>query len=158
MTLFVSVPAVPQSVATIRHMVGAVLTECGVADATAAEITLALDEACANVVLHAGPVGEYEVLMVLDKDCCELGIYDRGRGFDRLAPGFGPVGDDSDGGRGFSIMRATMDHVELSSAVEDGTVVILRKSVALSADSVLHHCDGDGDGTAADVLRLPLTP
>lgn len=73
------------------------------------EVTLALSEACANVVLHAGPGDGYEVHVDIDDDECVMSVYDDGQGFDASALPLAPTGSLLEGGRGVVLMRALVD-------------------------------------------------
>jgi anti-sigma regulatory factor (Ser/Thr protein kinase) len=46
-------PAVPESVAPLRRAASALAIRCGARDDVAADVALAVSEACTNVVLHA---------------------------------------------------------------------------------------------------------
>src|SRR5919107_2084990 len=46
------------------------------------EIALALTEACANVVQHAGEHAVYEVEVAIDDRLCRISVVDGGSGFD----------------------------------------------------------------------------
>ena len=58
---------------------------------------LALTEACANVVQHAGDAEEYQVDVAIDDLVCRISVVDDGDGFDPRRDGPSPL----DGGRGW---------------------------------------------------------
>lgn len=63
--LEISLPARPENVAILRHVLGGVGDALGVDPEVLADMRLAISEACSNVVVHAYP-GEEEGLMDLD--------------------------------------------------------------------------------------------
>src|ERR1700744_3401721 len=66
------------SVPVSRQVLDSCLETLGVTPNTRADIALALSEACANVIQHAGPGEEYEVL-VSAKDCqCPMEVVNTG--------------------------------------------------------------------------------
>ena len=82
------------------------------------DITLAVAEACANVVRHAngGAAGPLMLDALVRDEAWTITVSDRGRW---VEPG-------EERGRGLTIMRAAMDDVELDAG-EAGTTVILRR-------------------------------
>lgn len=130
-TLAICLPRHELSVPVIRHLVRHGLDEFGVLDAISSDIEVALTEACANVLRHAGPSDAYEVSVAIGADSCELRVVDAGRGFDHTtvqqADGHDP---DAERGRGMRLMHALVDHIELVSVPEEGTLVHMVKQLA----------------------------
>ena len=62
--LEISLPARPENVAIVRHVMGGVGDALGVDPAVLADVRLAISEACANVVVHAYPGDEEGLLDV----------------------------------------------------------------------------------------------
>ena len=62
--LEISLPARPENVAIVRHVLGGVGDALGVDPAVLADVRLAISEACANVVVHAYPGDEEGLLDV----------------------------------------------------------------------------------------------
>jgi serine/threonine-protein kinase RsbW len=115
------------SVPLVRHILKSSLFELGVADEDVADVELAVTEACANAVLHAGGTpDEYEVHTKIEDDRCEIRVIDTGRGFDHGSAEQAPRRSD-DGGRGLTIMRASVDTIQFVSEPERGTIVCLVK-------------------------------
>ena len=82
------------------------------------ELTLALNEACANVVQHAGPHDDYEVRVDIDDHRCRIQVTDQGDGFDpALLIEQGPA-DLLDGGSGPLLMRALVDALQFEQDLE----------------------------------------
>lgn len=131
-SLAICLPRDELSVPVIRHLVRYALDQVGVLDAISSDIEVALTEACANVLRHAGPGDAYEVSVAIGPDLCELRVVDAGRGFDhatvRSATGTHDL--DAERGRGLRLMQALVDHIELVSAPEEGTLVHLVKQLA----------------------------
>ena len=126
----------PRDVATVplvRHVLKHTLIEYGVAPSCVGDVSLAVSEACGNVVEHTAGEDEYEVTIAVVDDLCEIRVIDVGRGFDYLS-----LNDTSSGahlaerGRGISIMQAVTDHVAFESVPEKGPVVHLTKLLDFS--------------------------
>src|SRR5215472_6935051 len=78
----VRLPAVPASVPTVRKMLRELLDRLDVTDERADEIVLAVNEACANAVVHAYPrmPGHIEVVVEdQDEELC-VAVRDAGVG------------------------------------------------------------------------------
>jgi anti-sigma regulatory factor (Ser/Thr protein kinase) len=75
------------------------------------ETTLALTEACANVVQHAGDHGEYQVSVEIDSGLCRITVVDDGAGFDRDEAATRP-GVDGERGAGLTLMQALTDRLD----------------------------------------------
>ena len=94
------------------------------------EITLALNEACANVVQHAGPHDDYEVRVDIDDERCRIQVTDQGEGFDpSLLVEQGPEGL-LDGGSGLRLMRALVDTLQFEQDHEGRHRVTFIKRLA----------------------------
>src|SRR5246500_2290227 len=69
-TMVLHLPPDAVSVSVSRQVLDSCLETLGVTADTRADIALALSEACANVILHAGPGEEYEVqVSTRDRRC-----------------------------------------------------------------------------------------
>lgn len=121
------------SVPFIRHLVRHALDQLGVLPEVSGDILVALTEACANVLDHAGPGDAYDVSVRIGPQRCELRVVDSGHGFDHASVTHRPQ-DAADlvaeRGRGFRLMHALVDHVELASEPEAGTLVRLVRELA----------------------------
>ena len=155
-TLTVCLPRDALSVPVTRRLVRHALDEVGVLASISDDITVALTEACANVLDHAGPGDTYEVAVTIGPERCELRVVDVGRGFDHTAV----AAANSDGGdhiaergRGLGLMHALVDHIQLISEPEAGTLVHLVKQLAFDDDAparrllfqALHKTSADAD-------------
>jgi serine/threonine-protein kinase RsbW len=113
-----------------------VLGHLGVVEEAIRDIELALTEACANVLKHAGSGDDYHVSMTIWTDRCELMIIDGGTGLDHASvTGVDMPPVDGERGRGLALIKRLMDHVHLLSEPERGTTVILVKALAFDEHS-----------------------
>jgi serine/threonine-protein kinase RsbW len=93
------------------------------------EIVLAMTEACANVVQHAGEHDEYQVDVDIDDRLCRITVLDNGDGFDVDAVTSTPVGSPLESGRGLVLMRALVDRLAFREAEDGRHRVILEKQL-----------------------------
>ena len=129
----VRLPTDAESVPLVRGLLRQALQYLGVAPHRIEEIVLALTEACANVVQHAGEHEEYQVEVAIDDRVCRISVLDDGDGFDvdeatRRAPG-SPL----DGGRGLVLMRALVDRLAFVQDEDGRHRVVLEKELVTSA-------------------------
>jgi len=75
-----SLPRDAASVPMTRQLLDSCLDTLGVTPDTRADIALALSEACANVIQHAGPGREYEVMARTRDGRCIIEVLDTGAG------------------------------------------------------------------------------
>jgi serine/threonine-protein kinase RsbW len=107
-----TLPAIPSSVPIIRHELDRVLDQLNFPPKRAADIRLALTEACTNAVQHAYPDGSQPGHMVIAFDvspeALSLSVRDSGRGIEAPSPhpGFGV---------GFQVIDALADSVTVTS-------------------------------------------
>jgi anti-sigma regulatory factor (Ser/Thr protein kinase) len=81
----VRLPTDKSSVPLVRGLVRQALEHLGVPTTGIDETVLALTEACANVVQHAGEYEEYQVDVFIDDSICRISVTDDGEGFDPVA-------------------------------------------------------------------------
>jgi serine/threonine-protein kinase RsbW len=81
------------SVPVSRRVLDGCLQTLGVTPDTRADIALALSEACANVIQHAGPGQEYEVQVSARNGQCAIEVVNTGRRDGEPAGAAGPAGD-----------------------------------------------------------------
>lgn len=144
------------SVPVSRQVLDSCLETLGVTPDTRADIALALSEACANVILHAGPGEEYEVQVSTRDRRCVIEVVNTGSMDGELAPAASIVGsflaDDpvpvtAEHGRGLQIIDAVADNLELTSSDRRGTTVHFEKKLEwLPGAAGLYLFDVDGDG------------
>ena len=108
----VRLPTDAQSVPLVRGLLRQALQYLGVGEAGIQEIVLALTEACANVVQHAGDHEEYQVDIAIDDVFCRISVVDDGDGFDPAATAAAQERSPLDPGRGLLLMRALVDRLD----------------------------------------------
>lgn len=81
LSLALCLPRDAVTVTVLRRVVRTALHELGVTADVSADIVLALNEACANVLDHVGRGGEYDVSVAVTAERCELRVVDVGHGF-----------------------------------------------------------------------------
>jgi serine/threonine-protein kinase RsbW len=122
----VRLPVDTDSVPFVRGLCRLALDHLRVPQSVVDEIVLALTEACANVVQHAGDHAEYEVQVQLDDAVCRISVVDDGAGFD---PGARPAGDGSplSAGGGLLLMQALVDRLDFHHESDGRHRVTLEK-------------------------------
>ena len=115
----VRLPTDAQSVPLVRGLLRQALTYLGVAETGIQEIVLALTEACANVVQHAGEHEEYQVDIAIDDQICRISVVDDGDGFDPEATAIEQERSPLEPGRGLLLMRELVDRLDFVQD-EDG--------------------------------------
>jgi serine/threonine-protein kinase RsbW len=137
------------SVPVSRQVLDGCLETLGVTPDTRADIALALTEACANVILHAGPGDEYEVQARARKGQCVIEVVNTASEDHESGPGareISTAGDGSGGadgitltdepvpvtaehGRGLKIINAVVDNLQLTGNEREGTTVHFEKTL-----------------------------
>ncbi len=134
--LALNLPRDEMSVPVARRIVDASMRTVGVAGPCVDDVSLALTEACTNVLQHSGPGDEYEVTVRLTDDVCAIEVTDLGRGFDAHSLADAPP-EDAERGRGVALMRRLVDRVHFESKPESGSVVHLEKVLEYEGGSLL---------------------
>ena len=131
-----SLPRDVASVPVTRQVLDSCLERLGVMPETRADIALALSEACANVIRHAGPGEEYEVIATTRHGRCVIEVVDNGRYGARLvdedktpvmSEHGAPESGTSEHGRGLKIIDAVTDELSLTGSGTAGTTVRFEK-------------------------------
>jgi len=134
------------SVPVSRQVLDGCLETLGVTPDTRADIALALTEACANVVLHAGPGDEYEVQARARNGQCVIEVVNTASEENRsdstwddseTVPGRAggtaltdeAVPATAEHGRGLKIINAVVDNLQLTGDGRDGTTVHFEKTL-----------------------------
>jgi serine/threonine-protein kinase RsbW len=112
-------------VAQTRKTLDGALASAGVDEDCRADITLALGEACANVIKHAELSTVYHVDVSVVGDTCTIEVTDDGGGFDPRSVRPGDVLDDE--GRGLQIVAALVDGLDVVSVSGTGTLLRFTK-------------------------------
>ena len=136
LNLSLCLPTDELSVPVVRHICSFALDEVGVHKTCQSDISIALTEACTNVLDHATQDGEaYEVHIAIDDERCIIRVKDAGIGFDVEARELQPKADgDAESGRGLDLIRALVDRVKFISKPEDGVIVHLEKELEFDDD------------------------
>jgi len=131
----------PRDVVTVplvRTICRDAMSRLGVTLDCQGDVALALTEACANVVQHAGgDENDYEVQIEFTGAICHIRVLDQGRGIDLRDSGRTETILDQDSGRGIVLMRLMVDRIAFESRPEDGTIVHLQKRLELEDDAIL---------------------
>ncbi len=123
----VELPSDGRYVHVLRNMVTCLLKDVGLPSGPAADLQVAVSEACSNVVRHADGVAAYTVSLVLDDEGVEVEVRDAGGGTALSLVDRGHVAElDDEQGRGLHLMRALTDELAFERR-EDGTVVTFVK-------------------------------
>ena len=118
------------SVPVTRRVLDRCLETLGVTPDTRADIALALSEACANVVQHAGPGQEYQVQVSARNGQCVIEVVNAGSewlGGNALAGDLVPA--TAEHGRGLQIIHAVTDNMQLTGNDRHGTTVHFEKTL-----------------------------
>lgn len=143
------------SVLVTRRVLDRCLETLGVTPDTRADIALALSEACANVVQHAGPGEEYQVQVRVGNGLCvievvnagsETGAVQNGQ-FGGSAPAGDPVPATAEHGRGLKIINAVTDNMQLTGNERHGTTVHFEKTLQWLPGTAGQHMLNSGSGS-----------
>jgi serine/threonine-protein kinase RsbW len=116
-----TLPAIPENVAVVRHVLGAFAGSMGLPDELIEDLRLAVTEACTNVVRHAYPEGHpgaVEISIEPREERVRIVVADDGRGI-------GTSSDTSGPGLGLPLIAAVADSVDLQSAPGGGSRVAM---------------------------------
>jgi len=122
----------PRDVASVpvtRQVLDSCLERLGVKPETRADIALALSEACANVIRHAGPGREYEVVATTRNGRCVIEVVDTGSRDGAIPQPTDPSTLMSEHGRGLKIIDAVTDKLSLTGSGPTGTTVHFEKEL-----------------------------
>ena len=122
-------PRDAESVPVSRQVLDGCLRTLGVTADTRADIALALSEACANVILHAGPGDQYEVMASAREGRCIIEVINTGDGAGVIPPADGMVPTTAEHGRGLKIMDAVVDNLRLTGDGREKTTVHFEKEL-----------------------------
>jgi serine/threonine-protein kinase RsbW len=122
-------PRDAESVPVSRQVLDGCLDNLGVTAETRTDIALALSEACANVILHAGPGDQYEVMASAREGRCVIEVINTGDGAGVIPPAGGMVPTTAEHGRGLKIMDAVVDNLRLTGDGREKTTVHFEKEL-----------------------------
>ena len=128
--LVLFLPRDAASVPVTRQILDNCLDTLGVVADIRTDIALALTEACANVIQHAGPGDEYEVKARALDGRCVIEVENTSGTALAFAPAEQPVPPLAEHGRGLSIIDAVADNLQLTGNGARGiTTVHFEKSL-----------------------------
>src|SRR4051795_8735441 len=116
-----TLPARPQNVSVIRHVLGAFAEALHLPDDLVEDLRLAVTEACTNVVRHAYPsdhAGPVEISIQPLEEQVTVIVSDHGRGIGTSSDTTGP-------GLGLPLITAIADDVELQPVPGGGSRVAM---------------------------------
>ncbi|MGH9011789.1 MAG: ATP-binding protein [Acidimicrobiia bacterium] len=126
------------TVPLVRTICRDAMSRLGVTSDCQGDVALALTEACANVVQHAGgDDNEYDVQIEFTGAICHIRVVDRGQGIDLRDSARTETILDQASGRGIVLMRLMVDRIAFESRPEDGTIVHLQKRLELEENALL---------------------
>jgi serine/threonine-protein kinase RsbW len=148
-------PALPANVALVRQALAGFTDELGVEPARAADMKIALTEACTNVVVHAygDDPGPLEVAMGVEHGRLVLGVRDRGNGLHPL-PG---RDEGAPLGFGLALIASLSDELGLVGG-RHGTEVRIAFALSGAGAPPLAIQPSADPAPAADEIVLELRP
>ena len=123
LVLQLELPADARLLPRTRKAVAGYLEDVGAEPDARADVVLALDEACANVIRHAFPNGTPGTIRLraeIGDDAVTVQVEDDGVGFDPFQATLGEPGLEATSGRGLHMIRQLMTTVQLESSTERG--------------------------------------
>jgi serine/threonine-protein kinase RsbW len=115
-----TLPARPENVAVVRHVVGALSEALDLTPAVTDDVRLAVTEACTNVVRHAYAHrdGTIDVVVRSNGAALDVIVGDSGRGL-------GPSPDRCGPGLGLPLIAALADSLEIERSAGAGSRLIM---------------------------------
>ena len=134
------------SLVEVRDFIGGAARHLGFDEEEVANIVLAVDEACTNIIKHAyqyAPDKEIEISIAANDRFFEVKIYDSGKSFDPTAlrpPDLkSNLGKHRRGGLGVYLMKRLMDKVEYHFKPGKRNEVLLVKYLSHSPSAPRRH-------------------
>jgi serine/threonine-protein kinase RsbW len=125
-----TLPARPENVAVIRHVLGALAEALALPPALIEDMRLAVTEACTNVVRHAYEGdGSVDVVVRPNGDALVVIVEDAGRGI-------GPSPDTAGPGLGLPLIAALTDALEIERGATSGSRLVMRFARSRSAPAM----------------------
>lgn len=135
------VPSSTQNLALIRDFVTSVGKQARMTDPDIANLELAVDEACANVMEHAyghDMTKEVTIRAVFDENEVRISVIDNGIGFDPTAVKPEPLGKlvsgRKSGGLGIRLIKTLMDEVSYEMIPGKKNELHMTKKIAAHRD------------------------
>ena len=133
-TVKLVIQSLPENIALARVSVAAFVAQIDLTVDELEEIKVAVSESVSNAIIHGYeqcPDQWVEIEVSRYPDFFEIHIVDSGKGIEDIEAAMQPIySSDADRmGLGFVFMQSFMDEVEVTSEVNKGTRVILRKRI-----------------------------
>lgn len=125
--LEIRLPREATSVPVVRRLLRSCLDDLGASEETCLDIELAVDEACANVVLHATEGDDYKVRASIADQRCSIDIINAGASAFPLSDAT-PV-DTAEHGRGLQIINAVAENLKLDGHDGNATELHFEKPI-----------------------------
>lgn len=138
-----SLPRDAASVPLSRQVLDGCLETLGVTDDTRTDIALALSEACANAIVHAGSGEQYGVTASACDGRCVIEVVNSGTGPVSLPDPGAPAPLSAEHGRGLTIMDAVVDNLRLTGNRQQGTTVHFEKDLQWVPGAAGEHLSRD---------------
>ena len=129
MSVRLSLPRDADSVPAVRRLLRCALNVLDIDRQSGLDLEIALTEACANVVKHAGGTDHFEVCLDVGADRCAIDVIDDGTGFDPSRAG-ARTPHDGERGRGLFLIKALSENVRMHSEPRRGSLIHFEKSFA----------------------------
>jgi serine/threonine-protein kinase RsbW len=139
--IVMTLPPDAASVPLVRHTFAEAMRSAGVADDCVDEASVALTEACTNVLHHVGGEDSYEVAVALDAERLTMDILDSGGGVAENDRRRTMPDGSAENGRGLALMAAFSDRVAFDSVLSSGGSVHLMKNLRWTTDAPLRSID-----------------
>ena len=128
--MLLNLPRDARYVSMLRRITDSLLRGLEVPDDTVHDVTVALSEACGNVIRHADGTEEYGVRLCVGPSVCEIEVRDLGPGFDRKLleqARRASLDTAAEDGRGMALLRALMDDLQFVRDDETTTVRLIKR-------------------------------
>lgn len=138
--LRLSLPRDARYVTVLRRVSGSLLRGLDVPETSIDDVTVALSEACTNVIRHAQGTEEYGVRLSVHADHCTIEVCDIGPGFDASTIQSDSVTPDevvdAEDGRGLPLLQALMDDLQFMREDQTTTVRLIKRWEAVGLGQV----------------------
>lgn len=134
-TAIIRFDALSQNEAFARLCVSAFIAPANPSLEELGDVKTAVSEAVTNAIVHGYKNfgGEIEMILSLENQKLKIQVLDWGIGIEDIAkartPFFTTCADGSRSGMGITVMESFMDKVDIVSAHEEGTRVVMEKAI-----------------------------
>ena len=134
--LQLALPRDSRYVGILRRVAELLLQGLDVPKTSIDDVTVALSEACGNVIRHAQGTKEYGVRLSVDATHCSIEVRDLGPGFDArtLREPVVSLDEVSEDGRGLPLLEALMDDLEFVREDDTTTVRLVKRWEAVGLE------------------------